>query len=206
MSWSSMRNYLVLATLVISLGAVGACGGETKDEPTNPSNNTTNETNDNNNDTNDDDQNDDDNTDPAAVKQQLCTDMCEKQLQCLQEMSCQGLAGTTECVSQCVTQPVTQADRDQLLATACEAINVSVCTEYPDYQQACQCPSLGACSEGQTCLPLTNGGGVCGMAGGSAPSDAAVCDAQTACPQETDICVAFQQGATSGYCLAPCGN
>ena len=141
-----------------------------------------------------------------------CVVICEKQIGCMGNLSCQpGSVGTVEqCATQCEQSPPSQEQVNAYASATCDQINASVCME-ASAQQACDCSAYasqgggnGACDEGQTCFPTQQSGlNVCATSSGAFPSDAATCDGSTPCA-EGYSCMIESAGAAAGSCLKNC--
>jgi hypothetical protein len=138
-----------------------------------------------------------------------CTEICDLQITCVGAMNCQGVnLDAAGCVTACTSQ-VNQDIYNSYMAATCDDINTGACQQDPSLTDVCDCPEGGASEQGSctdaslVCAATDGGEGVCVTSSNAAPATAAICDGQTPCAQGT-MCVAFQQDATSGYCLEDC--
>jgi len=204
MKYENAMNRLGFACVTLAITAalsLAGCGGEEEQGVPKVKNNgdlNTQSTGDNDNNTQDEEEKSD------------CVVICEKQIGCMGNLSCQpGAMGTVEqCAAQCEQSPPSQEQVSSYEAASCEQINASVCTD-ANAQQACDCSAYaseggGSCDEGQTCFPTQQSGlNVCATSSGAFPSDAAACNASTPCAEGYN-CMIESAGATIGSCLKNC--
>ncbi|MDP7039410.1 MAG: hypothetical protein QGI45_09645 [Myxococcota bacterium] len=203
MKYENSMNRFGFACMTLAIAAalsLAACGAEEEQGVPKVKNNgdlNTQSTGDNNNNTQEEEKSD-------------CVVICEKQISCMGNLSCQpGAVGTVEqCAAQCEQSPPTQDQVNSYEAASCDQINASVCTD-ANAQQACDCSAYasqggGSCAEGQTCFPTQQTGlNVCATSSGTFPADAATCDASTTCA-EGYTCMIESAGDTAGSCLQNC--
>ena len=133
-----------------------------------------------------------------------CNEICTKQSTCVGEMACQGVTmDVAGCVQSCVTQ-VTQDVYNAYAAATCDDINTGACQQDPQLADVCNCPEVGSCTDASlSCVAAGGGLSVCVTSTNAAPATATVCDNATPCAAN-ETCVAFEQNATSGFCLENC--
>jgi hypothetical protein len=202
MKYENAMNRVGLACLTLAITAalsLAGCGGEEEQGVPKVKNNgdlNTQSTGDNDNNT--------------EEEKSDCVVICEKQIGCMGNLSCQpGAVGSVEqCAAQCEQSPPSQEQVSSYESASCEQINASVCMD-ASVQQACDCSAYaseggGSCDEGQTCFPTQQTGlSVCATSSGTFPSDAAACNASTPCAEGYN-CMIESEGATIGSCLKNC--
>jgi hypothetical protein len=134
----------------------------------------------------------------------ICNDIYDHTDECLVDLGCEGIADRATYVDQCLTEDYTASERDQFVATSCDAVNAAACTsDTTFYRDSCDCTQYTSCPEGLTCTDVGGGQAACFDSTGGPPDGGIACDSSRACDAGWG-CALTAQDASTGVCVKLC--
>ena len=144
--------------------------------------------------------------DDAAIGERArerCEDVFYRTDDCLADIGCDGVLERGVYVDQCLTEGLSDADRDAFVASSCEEVNAGSClADASFYRVNCACDSYTRCPPGTQCTAQVTGDAIC-LASGVVPAGASGCDAGNLCAAGW-VCAVPNSQTTAGRCVQLC--
>ncbi len=132
-----------------------------------------------------------------------CEDVYYRTDFCLADIGCDGVLDGGVYVDQCLTEGLSDADRDAFLASSCEEVNAGAClADAAFYRSNCACTAYTRCGPGTQCTPEVTGDAIC-LDDGAVPAGASACDSGNLC-QAGWVCAVANSQTTAGHCVQLC--
>jgi hypothetical protein len=139
---------------------------------------------------------------PGEHARALCEDVYDRTDFCLADIGCEGAVDPGVYVDQCLTEQLSDDDRNAFLATSCDDINAGACLADASFYRAnCDCAGYSQCSGGTVCTS-NHGDAVC-LDHGAVPEGAPACDSGNLCPAGW-VCALPDSQSASGHCVQFC--
>ncbi|MEZ0313444.1 MAG: hypothetical protein ACAI38_16865 [Myxococcota bacterium] len=144
-----------------------------------------------------------DDADIGERARERCEDVYYRTDFCLADIGCQGAVSRGVYVDQCLAEGLSDAERDDFVASSCESVNAGSClADAAFYRGNCACEGYTRCGPGTQCTSQVTGDAIC-LDDGSVPAGASACDSGNLC-QAGWVCAVPTSQTTAGRCVQLC--